>query len=110
MKYEFLDEWLGRNNKRDRPPPGSLGPDPFRYSIYSVRITAGGTTWSTEDEDKKKEMIPRCEVGNWDTHGTWDPSEMINDFIDSLMGSNGKLPVSNTFNNRNPPCESENTD
>ena len=96
MKYEFLDEWLGRNDKRDRPPPGSLGPDPLRYQTYSVRITAGDTTWSTEDEDDDREKIPRCEVGRWDTHGTWDPTEIIDDFLDSFFGDGGEPPVSDT--------------
>lgn len=68
----------------------------MRYTIYSVRITADGTTWSTEDEDEDRQMLPRCEVGDWDTHGTWDPSEIINDFIDGLMGEGGELPVSDS--------------
>lgn len=95
MKYEFLDNWLGHMDKRDRPPPGSLGPDPLLFTIYSVRVTADGTTWTTEDTDKNK--LPRCEVGDWDTHGTWDPAEIIGDFIDRLMGDSGELPVSKHF-------------
>jgi|SRR5687768_3585616 hypothetical protein len=102
MKYEFLDNWLGSTNKRDRPPPGSFGPDPLLYTIYSVRITAGTTTWTTEDTDDNRVIIPRCEVGRWDTHGTWDPAEIIGDFIDGLMGNSGKVPVSNTFDSGNP--------
>lgn len=97
MKYEFLSDWLGNMNKRDRPVPGSLSPDPARYRIYSMRITAGETAWTTEDEDETKEMLPRCEVGRWDNHGTWDPREIIGDFIDGLMGNSGELPVSNPF-------------
>jgi hypothetical protein len=91
MKYEFLKEWLGRDNKkRDRPPPGTWGkPDPMLFTTYSVRVTAGGTTWSTED-DQDRSKIPRCEVGKWDTHDTWDPNQIITDF---LTGNN-EAPVS----------------
>lgn len=67
------------------------------YQTYSVRITADDTTWSTEDEDDDREMLPRCEVGRWDTHGTWDLDEIIGDFIDGLLGSSGELPVSDSL-------------
>ncbi|GJC85373.1 hypothetical protein ColLi_08211 [Colletotrichum liriopes] len=92
LKYEFLDKWLGSTKKRDRPPPGSTRPNPLRYQTYSVRITAGDTVWSTMDEDNARQMVPRCEVGNWDTHGTWDPSEIFTDFIDAILGQGGKVP------------------
>ncbi|GJC97506.1 immunoglobulin a1 protease [Colletotrichum higginsianum] len=92
LKYEFLDKWLGSTKKRDHPP-SLIGPNPLRYQTYSVRITAGNTIWSTMDEDKARKMVPRCEVGNWDTHGTWDPSEIVADFIDAILGQGGKVPT-----------------
>lgn len=96
MKYEFLDEWLGDKRKRDRPQPAADENtlEALKYQSYSVRVTAGDTTWSTEDEDKEK--LPRCEVGQWDTHGTWDPDKIVGDFINGLLGGGSELPVSNT--------------
>ncbi|GKT51738.1 uncharacterized protein ColSpa_11919 [Colletotrichum spaethianum] len=93
LKYEFLDKWLGNAQKRDRPPPGSIRPDPLRYQTYSVRITAGDMVWSAMDDDKTRQMVPRCEVGNCDTHGTWEPGETFNDFIKASLGHGEKVPT-----------------
>ncbi|KAK6224394.1 hypothetical protein QIS74_02721 [Colletotrichum tabaci] len=92
LKYEFLDKWLGSTKKRDHPL-SFIGPNLLRYQTYSVRITAGNTLWSTMDKDNARKMVPRCEVGNWDTHGTWDPSEIVADFIDAILGQGGKVPT-----------------
>ena len=62
--------------KRDRP---EIGPNPLRYQGYDIRIRAGDTEWTTNDEDRDK--LPRCEVGGWDTHGTWDPVEIIDELL-----------------------------
>ncbi|KAJ9134827.1 Immunoglobulin a1 protease [Coniochaeta hoffmannii] len=93
MKYEFLDRYLGSNKKRDRPPPGSLGPNPLRYQAYSVRISAGNTVWSTMDQDDARQKVPRCEVGSWDNHGTWDPEKILNDIIQGIVGEGGEHPT-----------------
>lgn len=89
-----MDKWLGKSKKRDRPPPGTplFGPSPLAYQTYSIKIEAGDTKWDTEAKDKEK--LPRCEVGAWDNKESWDPSEIISDFIDDLMGEGGKVPVS----------------
>ncbi|OHW99242.1 hypothetical protein CSPAE12_02059 [Colletotrichum incanum] len=88
LKYEFLDKWLGSTKKRDRPPPGSIGPNPS-----GIRPTASGSRRSTMNEDNARQMVPRHEVCNWDTHGTWDPSEIFTDFIDAILGQGGKVPT-----------------
>ncbi|KAK1988351.1 hypothetical protein LZ30DRAFT_776895 [Colletotrichum cereale] len=68
-------------------------PYPLKYLAYSVRITAGDMVWSTMDEDDARKMVPRCEVGNWDTHGTWDPFEILADLIDAILGQGEKVPT-----------------
>lgn len=104
MKFEFLEEWLGADKKRswasrfgsgkrDRPPPGSLGPNPLRYQAYSVRVTAGGTIWSTEDEDDKREKLPRCEVGGWDTKEPGNPFEALDKSLREFFDGVSDIPT-----------------
>lgn len=89
MIFEFPAERL---DKRDRPAPGSTGPDPMLYQAYDIRIRAGDTAWTSTDMDKN--ALPRCEVGGWDIHDSWDPNKIINDVIDGIMGKESETPVS----------------
>ncbi|KAI1335993.1 hypothetical protein F5Y15DRAFT_222029 [Xylariaceae sp. FL0016] len=76
VNFEFINGQVKR--KRDKPvPAGELLPE---YFGYDIGITAGDTVWLTEDRDVG--TLPHCEVGDWDTHNTWDPNQIIDDLIE----------------------------
>lgn len=101
VRLEFLDEWLGRPAKRDRrrrlgardrPPPGQgVGPNELAFQAYSVRITAGDTIWTTDDRDK--DALPWCEVGEWDLKSNASPFDDIAEIIDAMVDGSKKIPT-----------------
>lgn len=100
LKFEMLDQWLGKDQKRwfqsrDKPPPGGhgYGDDSLKWETYSVRITAGDTTWSTEDQDNDRKKLPRCEVGQWDTKDSWDPFDEVDKLLDTFFSGVSDLPT-----------------
>ncbi|KAI9164030.1 hypothetical protein HJFPF1_05665 [Paramyrothecium foliicola] len=93
VTYEFFDERPGEKDNGHRPMPDDIAPDPNLYMTSSVRMTAGETTWSTED--MRKGSFPRRKVGKWGPNTSWDP---IGDIIDSIEGHpTGRKPVSGTL-------------
>lgn len=59
-------------------------PDP--YQRYEVKLSAGDSSWSTEDTDD--EHTPYCSVGGWDNGG-------FGDFLDEVfsLGTIEKVPT-----------------
>jgi hypothetical protein len=69
VEFEFLEEWLGSESKRDRPEVYRESPQ--RYQTYSIRLKAGKEEWDTEVQDEDRKKVPRCEVGRWDNPNNW---------------------------------------
>ncbi|KAL1961539.1 hypothetical protein VTN77DRAFT_1626 [Rasamsonia byssochlamydoides] len=60
--YDFDVTVKKKKKKRDEGPPGLYG-----SWEYYVNITAGSTTWTSDDTDESH--LPYCSVGDWGNGG-----------------------------------------
>ena len=89
MTAEFLDKTL---NARDRP---MIGPNPLVYEAYVINLAAGDKKWSCYDtKETTKGKYPYCNLGDWDTHESWDPEKVFDDLVSGIFGGKKGLPVS----------------